>query len=171
MPSAASDVLCAYLRSRPLSPVARLHTDRTCVPLFDEDGTRLAELVDDHVSAYHDQHPTRAFREVELELAATHHTRRLQRAALRRLTAAGCHAAPPRPKLVQALGDPATAPAELIITPLGDDPSVSELIRHGLSTSVDRLLLRASHDYPPGDRPAGIGAVTGLRGSGRSGGQ
>ena len=46
----------------------------------------------------------------------------------------------PRPKLVQALGDPATAPAELTITPLGDDPSVSELIRHALSTSVDRLL-------------------------------
>ena len=140
VPSAARDVLRAYLRSRPLRPVARLHTDRTCVPLLDEAGTRLAELVDDHVSAYHGRRLTGAFREVELELTATHHTGRLQRAALRRLTAAGCHAAAPRPKLVQALGDPATAPAELTITPLGDDPSVSELIRHALSTSVDRLL-------------------------------
>jgi hypothetical protein len=128
------------VRCRGCPTVARLHTDRTCVPLLGEDGTRLAELVDDLVSAYDDHRRTRAFREVELELIATRHTGRLQRAALRRLTAAGCRAGLPQPKLVQVLGDRATAPPELIVTPLGPEPSVVELIRHSLAASLDRLL-------------------------------
>jgi hypothetical protein len=73
-------------------------------------------------------------------LIATRHTGRLQRAALRRLTAAGCRAGLPQPKLVQVLGDRATAPPELIVTPLGPEPSVVELIRHSLAASLDRLL-------------------------------
>lgn len=144
VPDNARDLVRAYVRCRQLEPVARLHTRRTLVSLRDSDGSQAAELVDDIVSAFEGQHQIATFHEVELELTdGVPHPRRLQRAALKRLSAAGCQADTPRPKLVRALGERASAPPDVTISPIGANPSVVELIRHALSASVDRLL---SHD-------------------------
>jgi len=140
VPSGARDLVRAYLRSRRLRPVARLHTQRTRVPLLDADGTHAAELVHDLVATYEGEQQTGVFHEVELELTTTHRPRQLQRAVSRRLVAAGCTTDVPCPRLVRALGARAEAPAEVTVTPLDAEPSVLELIRHAIAASVDRLL-------------------------------
>jgi CHAD domain-containing protein len=140
VPADARDLVRAYLRGRQLGPVARLHTRRTSVPLLDAAGQQAAELVDDLVAGYEGESQTTVFREVELELTGTQRRRRLQRAAVERLAAAGCSAEPPRPKLVRALGTRAEQPAEVIISPLASEPNVLEAIRHALAVSVDRLV-------------------------------
>jgi CYTH domain len=140
VPSGARDLVRAYLRSRRLRPVARLHTQRTCVPLLDADGIPAAELVDDLVATFEGEQQTGVFHEVELELTGTHRPRRLQGAAVQRLAAAGCTTEAPRPKLVRALGARADAPADVTVAPLDADPSVLDLIRHAVAVSVDRLI-------------------------------
>ncbi|HZC70329.1 MAG TPA: CYTH and CHAD domain-containing protein [Jatrophihabitans sp.] len=141
VPAAARDLVRGYLRSRRLRPVARLHTQRTCVLLLDVQGNSIAELVDDLVTAFDGERQIGLFHEVELELVGTRRRRRLQRAAAQRLAAAGCTTpAPALPKLARALGERATAPADLIIPPLDAAPTVADLIRHSLTRSVDRLI-------------------------------
>jgi CHAD domain-containing protein len=140
VPTGARDLIRAYLRSRRLRRVARIHTARTCIPLLAADGSRAAELVDDLVSTYEGRRQTGTFHEVELELSAARRSGRLQRAAVKRLSAAGCRVQTARPKLVRALGDRATAPADVRIPDIGDKPSIDELIRHALAASVERLI-------------------------------
>ncbi|HZC54152.1 MAG TPA: CYTH and CHAD domain-containing protein [Mycobacterium sp.] len=140
VPAAARDVVRAYLRSRRLCPVGRLHTERTSVPLLDAAGEQAAELVDDLVAGYQGERRITVFREVELELTGTGKTGRLRRAAVKRLAAAGCRAEVPRPKLVRALGERADQPADLTVPLLDGEPSVLALIRHALAVSVDRLI-------------------------------
>jgi inorganic triphosphatase YgiF len=50
VPAEAREMVRAYVRARPLSAVARLHTRRTSVALLDADGDQVAELVDDLVA-------------------------------------------------------------------------------------------------------------------------
>ena len=78
VPGGARDLVRAYLRSRRLRPVARLHIQRTCVALLDGDGIPAGELVDDLVATYEGEQQTGVFHEVELELTGTHRPRRLQ---------------------------------------------------------------------------------------------
>jgi CHAD domain-containing protein len=140
VPNGARDLVRAYLRSRRLRPVARLHTQRTCVPLLDADGNAAAELVDDLVAVYEGEQQTGVFHEVELELTGTRRLRRLQHAVIKRLAAAGCTTEVPRPKLVRALGARADAPADVTIALLDAEPNVLDLIRHAVAVSVDRLI-------------------------------
>ncbi len=140
VPAPARDLVRAYLRSRRLRRVARLHTVRTCVSLIDEDGNRAAELVDDRVSTFEGRRQTGEFHEVELELAGTHGGGRLQRAAVKRLSAAGCRAEVPTPKLVRALGDRASAPSDVAVPRLGAEPSIGELVSYVFASSVDALV-------------------------------
>jgi CHAD domain-containing protein len=142
VPAEARDLVRAYLRSRRLHPIARLHTTRTRVPLIDGKGNRAAELVDDLVAAFEGEQQTGVFREVELELTGTERPKRLQRAAVKRLASAGCRADTPTPKIIRALGERASAPADLTVGDLGSDPTVLELIKHAVATSVDRLVRR-----------------------------
>ncbi len=88
------------------------------------------------------------FREVEVEL----HTngakgRRLLDAAVTRLIGAGCDAESPMPKLVRALGQPATRPPDVVVPLLLDDATIIDLVRHSIARSV-ALIIR--HD--PGAR-------------------
>lgn len=65
--------LRAYLRGDDVAPVVRLETQRTAYPLYAEDGTHLADLLDDRVSAARPDAKdgpgsTQQWREWELEL-------------------------------------------------------------------------------------------------------
>ena len=141
VPEAAYDLLCAHARSRPLIPVARLHTDRTPVELRDATGERLAEIDDDHVTVYQSQRQTGEFREIEVELLVSGQDHdRLLTATVDRLVTAGCHAGPPVPKLVRALGPPALEPPELVVPSVDDKTTLEQLVRHSLARSVTQML-------------------------------
>jgi CHAD domain-containing protein len=155
IPTDARDLVRAYVRLRRLRPVARLHTQRTVVPLIDGDGHRTADLVDDLVAGYRGEQLTTVFREIELELAGTRHQRRLQRAAVKRLEAAGCRAETARPKVVRVLGERAVRPADVTIPSLDADPTVLDTIRCALAVSVDRLI-RHDPGVRLGDDPEAV---------------
>jgi CHAD domain-containing protein len=70
VPDALRDVVLAIVRDRPLSPVARICTNRTVDVLRAADGTALAEFCDDEVTAQAGPDgPEQQWREWELELA------------------------------------------------------------------------------------------------------
>ena len=147
VPAAARDLIGSYVRSRPLTRVARLVTSRSPIELRDATGRRLAEIVDDRVTASEGPRPSE-FREVEVEVYA--HGRlgdRLLRAAVDRLVTAGCRADPPVPKLVRALGSQALEPPELVVQPVGRKASLGQLVGHALARSVTQML-----DHDPGVR-------------------
>jgi CHAD domain-containing protein len=148
VPYPAADLVLASTRSLSLLPVARLTTVRRPVEIRDPKGHLLAEVVDDTVSVARAQGPVGRFREVEIEL----HTngakgQRLLDAALSRLVAAGCNAGTPMPKLVRALGGPATQPPDVVVPPLPDEVTVSDVVRHATARAVAEII---RHD--PGAR-------------------
>jgi CHAD domain-containing protein len=141
VPGQAADLVLASTRARVLEPVARLATVRRPVEIRDRNGQLLAEVVDDTVSVSHGRRPAGRFREVEIELHAPgRNGRRLLDAATSRLIGVGCTAEPPIPKLVRALGEPATRPPEVVVTPLAADATVVELVRHAMARSVAQIL-------------------------------
>jgi CHAD domain-containing protein len=140
VPAAASDLVSCYVRSRPLTTVARLGTNRSPLELRDATGQRLAEIVDDRVTAHKCPRPSE-FREIEVEVFADGRLgERLLRAAVDRLVAAGCRADPPIPKLVRALGPLALEPPELIVPPVAGKALLGGLVRHALARSVAQIL-------------------------------
>jgi len=148
VPNAAADLVLASTRALALEPVASLTTVRRPVEIRGVDGQLLAEVVDDTVSVSHHQNPTGWFREVEVEL----HTGggegdRVLQAAVSRLLAAGCEAEPPLPKLVRALGRPATRPADVVVPPLPLKATVVDLVRQATARAVSQII---HHD--PGAR-------------------
>ena len=111
---------------------------RSAVPLRGS----LAEITDDRVSVYGERgRPTGGFREIEVEVRAQGRGgRRLMRAAVSRLVAAGCRAEPPIPKVVRALGQSASGPPDVVVPPVGADATVSTLLRYATSRSVTQIL-------------------------------
>ena len=142
VPPQAANLVRAYTRSRPLVRVARLKTDRTPVEIRGPDGGRLAEITDNRVAVYGERgRRTGSFREIEVEIHAQGRAgRRLMRAAIGRLVAAGCRAEPPIPKVLRALGQPASGPPDVVVPPIGADETVSTLIRYATSRSVTQIL-------------------------------
>ncbi|HET6877336.1 MAG TPA: CYTH and CHAD domain-containing protein [Jatrophihabitans sp.] len=153
IPAEVRDVLRGYLRARDLRPIARLHTDRTSVPLFDDRGALAATVVDDRVTAFDGDRRTTTFHEVEFELAdGLRGARRLQKEAVARLVAAGCRAEPAQPKVVRVVGDAARAPAELAPPRLAQKPALGELIRFVFTVSAERMI-RADPGVRLGEDP------------------
>lgn len=141
VPALVQDLLRGYLRSRPLQQVARLCTDRTAVRLCDQAACPVAEVVDDVVTVYQGHRRTGQFREVEVEVIGDDQARSdLLHAAVDTLVATGCHAEPPMPKLVRALGAAAATPSDLEPPKLGKKPTVVRLIQRTLATSVARMV-------------------------------
>ena len=68
LPTAAADLLRAYVRGQELAPVARLHTVRRGVEIGDEAGRRLAVVTDDEASVMDGRRVASRFRELEAEL-------------------------------------------------------------------------------------------------------
>jgi CHAD domain-containing protein len=128
-------LLVAYLRGRPLVPVARLRTRREGVR------ARGMEILDDSVFVLDGPRVTRRFREVEIELLEG--DERTLRRLEKELRRAGADSSDRRPKLYRALD--LTAPADHLSIPREAAPAVALGI--ALEEQLRRLL---AHD--PGTR-------------------
>jgi CHAD domain-containing protein len=137
-PDAAVALVRAYVRGRPLEPVARLSTVRRKVRLVGEDGRELAEVVDDEVSVLDGRRVAGRFREVEVELREGGDV--ILEAVLRRLREAGAGAPDPTPKLVRALGPAAQAAPEVAVTPLPPEPAAADVVRNAVAAGVELIM-------------------------------
>jgi len=128
-------LLPAYLRGRPLVPVARLRTRRTGVR------AQGAEIVHDSVAVLDNQRVSRRFEELEVELLEGDEKalRRIEKA----LRVAGAGDGERRPKVFQALD----LEYEREPVPPAKDASAGEVLRAQLALQYERLL---AHD--PGTR-------------------
>jgi CHAD domain-containing protein len=141
-PAAAVDLVRAFVRSAPLSPVARLRTERTRVGLVDPEGREVGEVVDDLVTVMEGRRVASRFREVEVEIAEGA-PEGLLMATLSVLEPAGAvPVEPPVTKYARALGDRvAGLSPELGGGALGSEPSVGELVGSALRGSVMRMIV------------------------------
>jgi CHAD domain-containing protein len=113
-----------------------LISHRTTLAVRDRNGTMLAEIVDDVVTAIRDAEVIRDFREVEVEVNELDHCGgELLSSLTEALVAAGCRREPAMPKLIRALGVPQDA------TPvrIGRKSVLSDVIRSSLASSVTQL--------------------------------
>jgi CHAD domain-containing protein len=141
VPPEAADLVLAYRRRRALAPVARLHTLRNPIEIRGPDGSLVAEIVDDLVAVHVGRRATRRFREVEVEMKDdTRNGQAVLRAAVSRLTAAGCSIGQPVPKLIRALGARASHPADVVVPMLGPHPAPRALARNAIALSVVQLV-------------------------------
>jgi CHAD domain-containing protein len=141
VPDQAADLVLAATRAERLAPVARICTLREATQIRDGDGRLLAEVDDDSVTVSAPQHREAAFREVEIEVGQDAPTAGpLLHAAVARLIDAGCVAPSPVPKLVRALGAPASGPPDVVVAPLHDPVAVPDLVRHAIARSVAQIL-------------------------------
>ena len=110
VPAEVLEPVRAIVRDRPLTPLARISTVRTAVHLHGPDGSALAEIADDSVSASDARGGTyRKWREWEVELLAGAPDTRKERTRLldaveTTLTAAGAHPSASVAKIARAVG-------------------------------------------------------------------
>jgi len=138
-PEEATDLVRAYVRGRPVAPVARLQTLRRTVDLVDLLGRQAVIVTDDEVSVMQGRRVASRFREIEVELAPGVADEMLQ-PVVDRLLEAGAGPVDNVPKLRRALGPRAEAPADVLIPELGGGATVAEVVRGALAASVVRLL-------------------------------
>ena len=144
-PARALALLAGFARQEPLVPVALLSKDRTARRWILPDGSVLAEMVDDHVTASvlmagaPEAAAETAFREIEVELAPGADPGLLDLVA-ERLPFDDDDAAVP--KVVRALGPAALAPPDVVVPTLPAKPSGADVIRVAIASSVERLLLQ-----------------------------
>ena len=77
VPPELLEIVSPLLRERPVTALLTLQTERSPILLFGDDGTALAELVDDTVSIFHNGRVTSVFREIEVEVLDPDLSRRL----------------------------------------------------------------------------------------------
>ncbi|MDP9094767.1 MAG: CYTH and CHAD domain-containing protein [Actinomycetota bacterium] len=132
MPQQLRDLVAGVRSGEPLRALATLNTERTAHKLVAADGTTLAEIDDDRVSAtvFGPRRRTTAWREVEIELVDGDET--LLDRASRELLRAGAVAGTSTSKLARALSRP---PHDG-----GADVSLGGLIRRYVTEQVDALL-------------------------------
>ncbi|ULE32050.1 CYTH and CHAD domain-containing protein [Mycobacterium sp. IDR2000157661] len=131
VPDDLRDIVLAIVRDRPLSPVARIVTDRTVEMLCGAEGTAIAEFCDDQVTARADaQSSEQTWREWELELTEGVDPDLLDRLS-NRLLDAGAVPASSGSKLARVLGD----------TPVPDEaPEPLDPIHRAVAEQVDALI-------------------------------
>jgi CHAD domain-containing protein len=139
LPTAAADLLRAYVRGQELAPVARLQTIRRGVEIGDDVGRRLAMVTDDEVSVMDGRRVASRFRELEVELDPEADDD-LSEILIDRLTQAGAGPIDNVPKLVRALGPRAASPPDVEVAELDEHATVADVVRRELATSVVRLL-------------------------------
>lgn len=164
VPAELATLVRPWLRTAPLTPVARLQTERrtTRLLLGDGDGAAIiGEIDDDEVSVLDGERVAARFREIEVEVLAE--AVDLLDAAVERLRDAGAGPPDPHPKLVRALGPRALAPPDLVVEPVGPRSSAAAVVRAGFGAAVLRVV---EHDavIREGTDPEGIHqARVGLR--------
>jgi CHAD domain-containing protein len=139
LPTAAADLLRAYVRRQELAPVARLQTVRRGVEIDDDEGRRLAVVTDDEVSVMDGRRVASRFRELEVELDPQA-DEGLSEILIDRLKQAGAGPLDNVPKLVRALGPRAASPPDVEVAELDEDATVADVVREEFATSVVRLL-------------------------------
>ena len=141
IPPEALDLLRGFVRHAALGPVAELETHRQRTQVRDGEGRRLLEVADDSVAVRSGHDVTARFREVEVELdPGIDPDDDLLQAVVDRLRQAGAVPADAAPKLVQALGPPASAPAEVVPVELDRTSSAGDVVRAAIAAAVTRLL-------------------------------
>jgi CHAD domain-containing protein len=139
VPPEVAGLVRAYVRSARLVVAARLRTVRRGMELLDEEGLRLAEVVDDEVSVYEGRKLASRFRELEVELEEGASGALLE-AVVAALHRAGAGPVEPIPKVVRALGTRARERAELVEETPGDDATAGDVVRAAIAASVIRIL-------------------------------
>lgn len=143
--------LRAYLRGDNVAPVVRLETERTTYPLYAEDGTHLADLLDDRVSAAlpgagDGPGSTQQWREWELELV--HGSPDLFPSAAAVLADAGAEPSAHVSKLARALAAPGATEAAAPAVPVaGKKSPAAAVVTAYLAAQIREILV---HD--PGVR-------------------
>lgn len=141
-PDELLDLVTAYTRGAPVAPQATLRTVRHAYELLAEDGTVLAEVVDDAVTVLEGRKVRARFREIEVERKGG--GRKLLDRVARLLTAAGAEAGDFVPKNVRALGDRAAAPPDLPpAEPVRRRATVGEVAIAALRRDIGRIV---AHD-------------------------
>jgi inorganic triphosphatase YgiF len=107
VPERLAAQVAAVTEGRPLTPIAQLDTERTVVTLTDADGTVVAEIADDVVTARRlgGSAPTLRWREIEVEVPVA--APELQRAAADLLREAGARPGGHGSKLARVLAEAA----------------------------------------------------------------
>jgi inorganic triphosphatase YgiF len=140
VPLAARQAVLAFTRLQPLTPVVRLHTDRTQHKV-EIDGRLLATICDDLVVTDGGTEPIDTFREIEVEFAPDVVKHKAIEAVTRRLHVAGCRAAETSvPKAARALGSRAFDPPDVSIPAIGKRADSGVLVRHAIARSVTQLI-------------------------------
>jgi CHAD domain-containing protein len=145
-PEAAVDLLRAIIRTKPINPVARLHTTRRSTRIYGLDGAPVGEVTDDDVEVLDGDHLVDRFRELEIELTDGVPTDRVDD-IVGRLRAAGARAPEMLSKIVRALGPRAQDPPDLVCNELGGDAPIEDVVRNALSESIAKLV-----EHDPGVR-------------------
>lgn len=143
IPAAARDLVAAWARRGHLAPAAALSTRRRRWLLTAEDGSDLAELVQDDVSVLDGDRVIGRFRELELQSRGTD-TDQLQPIALA-LQRAGATHSEPVPKVVRALGPRAAASPDVVAPAPDPGAPAGEAVRYAISNGTRRLM---EHDAP-----------------------
>jgi len=143
-PAEALELVTAYVRGKPVAPVARLRTVRKSLIVHGAAGEEIAEVVDDDVRVMQGGRVADRFRQVEVELLDGAPSSALGDLT-RWLQDSGAGALDETSKAVRALGAAAQAPTELQRTTVSQESSAGDVIRNALAASVEQLL---RHDAP-----------------------
>ncbi len=137
VPAELARLVLVHTRGRDLKPVARISTSRTRQLLFDSEGTSLAEVASDDVTAQAlgDAPKTTRWHEVEMEL--TGGGRDVLDAADQLLRRGGLSRSGQSAKLARALDLPVTAPARQ--RPRGASATVGDVLLGYLEAQVSAL--------------------------------
>lgn len=137
-PSAAVDLVRAFIRGAELRPQTSLKTLRRRTELHDAGGQLLADVVDDEVSVLEGRRIAARFRELEVEVRGDLDPSVLD-AIVDRFRQAGAGAPEPTPKYVRALGPRSSAP-EVQIPQLASGATAGDVVRRAIAASVVRLI-------------------------------
>jgi CHAD domain-containing protein len=138
-PREALEIVSAFLRGKPVEPVAKLRTTRMSLQLRSATGEEVAEVVDDDVRVLSGGKVADRFREIEIELQDGAPAATLD--DLRRcLQEAGAGAVDQTPKNLRAIGAGALAPPELYCERPSAHSTAAEVVRYSLCSSVEQLL-------------------------------
>ena len=140
VPPEAALLVASFTRGRALEPIASLRTARTVHTVTSSDGEQLVELVDDRVSTRTADGTESSFLQVEAEFGPGADAE-ARNAVIDRLVAAGARLETDGGvKLVKALGEHKPGEPDVVVAPVGDDPTARQLIQWALARSTRQLI-------------------------------
>lgn len=138
-PVEALELVTAFLRGKPVVPVARLRTTRKSLRLLGASGEDVAEVADDDVRVMRNGHVLNRFREIEVELLNGSAPSLLPELT-RLLQDVGAGPVDDTPKNVRAMGEHVELESEVSSPEPTTHSSGAEVVCHALASSVERLM-------------------------------